>query len=278
MGGGSSPPPPTPQAAPSTAADQLNYNVSTASTGQAASMVDQSNPWGSLTYNQTGTGPNGIPIYSANTSLTPQMQQIIDQLQGGVSNQLTSSNYLTGDASKTIGDMTSGWTKDLLDKQVSYLSPFFTEQSRALDTQLRNQGISPFDPAYKTAMNNLGQTQNQSVTGFLAQAGPQAFNMARESYLTPLQIAQGLMGMNNPSSFMSGLVNPPQANVGNVNYGEMVNSFNQAEMAKYKAAMEQKQAMMSGMFGIPTAILGGWARTGGVQALGSAMLPAMAAM
>jgi hypothetical protein len=57
-------------------------------------------------------------------------------------------------------------------------------------------------------------------------------------------------------------------------------------MAKYKTDLAQKQAMMEGMFKIPTAILGGWASspaggaalTSGAGAVGSALTAALPAM
>jgi len=263
--------PPTPQNPNVTASTQAGYNQEAAKETQAASNVNQVTPFGSLNYAQTGTGPGGIPLYTATTQLSPQMQAIVNSLQGGVTNQLDKGGYATNDAGAAIGNMTEGGTKDMLDKEVSYLNPFFTQQQEQLDTQLRNQGIGPESPAYTRAMNNLSQSQNQSVTGFLATAAPAAQQMSMNQYLAGLGVSQQLMGLINPGAVTGSLINPPQANVAAPNYTAAVSDYNNANMAAYNAKLAQQNAMISGAFGVPTAILGGWAGSpAGGKALTSA--------
>lgn len=259
----SSGPPPQPYSNPTaTANTQQQYNLNAAEATQAANNVNQYTPFGSLEYTQRGTGPNGIPLYSATTNLSPQMQAIVNSLQGGISNQLDQSGYATGNAADTVGNATEGNTKWLLDKQVSYMQPFFTQQQEQLDNQLRNQGIGPENPAYTRAMNNLSQSQNQSITGFLAQAEPQAFNQAMQSYMLPLGVSTGLYNMINPSFGTSSFVNTPQTSVAAPNYASAVSDYNNAQMQAYNAKVQENTAMMTGLMGIPTAVLGGWARGG----------------
>src|ERR1700722_15274485 len=57
---------------------QQGFNINS----QAGSQYNQSNPYGSLQYQQTGTGPGGVPIYSANTSLSPVEQGLFNQYTG----------------------------------------------------------------------------------------------------------------------------------------------------------------------------------------------------
>src|SRR5258706_5226895 len=97
------------------AGTQAGYNTAAGTASQAGSMVNQSNPFGSLSYTQTGTGPNGVPIYSANTSFNPQIQSILNNLWGGAAGSLASGNYGAGNAGQVIGDATSGNTKALMD-------------------------------------------------------------------------------------------------------------------------------------------------------------------
>ena len=78
MKGGSAPTPPDPVA---TAAAQTKSNIDTAKATQAMNMVNQNTPLGSLTYSQTGTTPDGYPIYTANTTLTPTGQKSFDLQQ-----------------------------------------------------------------------------------------------------------------------------------------------------------------------------------------------------
>lgn len=92
-----------------TAAAQGQWNSFTAQQQQAMNMTNQNSPWGSLTYNQTGTqtiiDPNGKPVqvpqYTANTNLTPQQQAIFDQTQSAELNLANIANEQTG----RIGDL-----------------------------------------------------------------------------------------------------------------------------------------------------------------------------
>ena len=82
--GKSAPEPPDPFA---TAQAQAQFNQQTAATQQAMNMVNQYNPWGSVTYDQIGeqviAGPHGtltrVPRYSQTTRYTPEQQRVFDQ-------------------------------------------------------------------------------------------------------------------------------------------------------------------------------------------------------
>lgn len=220
-------------------------------------MVNQTNPFGSLTYSQTGTGPNGVPIYSATTQLSPAQQNLLNTLQGTQQTAQTQAGNLLGGAgygsqnpADVIGGMASGTTQALLGKETAYLDPFFKTQTDQMDTKLRSQGFDPSDPAYQTAMNNLQQNQNQSVTGFLAQAEPAAYGQAVQSYQLPLQTATAELGISQPGSVGQNLVQTPQLSVGAPNYAGIVNQQQQQANEAYKNQLAQQNAMMSGLFGL----------------------------
>ena len=59
---------------------QAALNLKSATGQQNLNQIDQTNPYGSVKYTQTGTNPDGTPKYSANTSLSPQQQALLDQL------------------------------------------------------------------------------------------------------------------------------------------------------------------------------------------------------
>lgn len=255
----SSPSPPPVFDPNAVAANQQNLNTQSAAEGQAMSMVNQNNPFASINYSQTGTGPGGVPLYTANTTLNPQVQAIVDSLKSGVTNQLNQGGYSTGNAADTIGNMTSGTTKDLLDKGVSYLQPFYNTQTSQLDAQLRNQGLLPGQPGYDNAMRQLSTNQDLGVNNLITQFEPQAFNQALTSYLTPLSVASQEMGIVQPNYATSSFVNPPQAKV---NPADLTGATEQAQNAlntQYGQQVAANSNMMSGIFGIPSAILGGWA-------------------
>lgn len=200
------------------ASNQQNLNLQAMETGQAASNVNQVTPTGSLTYTQTGTGPNGVPTYTATQSLSPQEQALLTQMQGnqGIAGKqaqtlLSGANYGATDPSKVIGDATSGNTQALLKQETDYLNPQFSTQTSQLDSKLASQGIYPGSPAYQQQMRDLQLNQNQAVTGFLATAEPAAYQQATSSYLLPEQQALQLMGASAPAGV--GLTSTPQASM-----------------------------------------------------------------
>lgn len=271
----SSPKPPDVPAASDVANTQQDFNLKSAASSQAASNVNQVNPYGSLTYSQSGTGPGGIPLYTSKVELSPQQQSLLNTLQGNqqtagtqAGQLLNKGNYGAQNPADVIGGMTSGTTKDLLGKYTDYLNPFFKTSTDQLDTKLRNQGLKPGDPGYDIAMRGLNTDQGQTVSGALAQFEPQAYQQATSSYLLPLQTSLQELGISQPGSVNQNLVNTPQANVQPANYIGAQANAQQALQQQYQSKLSQQQAMMSGLFGIPTAILGGMARGGTLGTLG----------
>lgn len=297
----SSPPPvPTPQVPDygTVANAQWKYTLPAAEAQQTMNAVNQYNPYGSMTYAQTGTGPNGVPIYSATTTLSPEQQLLFNQLmstketagtQGG--DLLAGAQYGVGSPSEIIGDATRGNTSALMAMQTQYLQPFMEWQRNQADTALRNQGIFPSpsataDPstwgAYERRMHEIDTQQGNTMAQAAAQFEPQAFNQASSLYTMPAWLSQTLAQFGAPGDVKSQLNPTPTVNIAppNVvgaaaNQGQIQsqNAWNQ-----YNALMDQYSANQQGMWGIPTAILGGWAQSGGMQQLGSAAASALPAL
>lgn len=239
---------------------QLNLNMLEAV--QGASNVNQVTPTGSLTYQQTGTGPGGVPTYTATQTLSPENQQLLNLLQGNqraagtqAGQLLAGANYGAQNPADVIGGATSGNTKALLGQETSYLDPYFTRQTQQLDTQLRSQGIFPGSPAYEQAMQQNQDTQNRAVTNFLTTAEPQAFSQAEQSYMLPASLASQLLGVSQPAGI--GLTTTPQASGQPADLTGAVASANQANMAAYNAQMQQQNAMISGLFNLAGAGISG---------------------
>lgn len=268
MGGNDPPPAPNPQA---TIQQATQSNVTTGAANQAGSMVNQSNPWADLTYEQqidpaTGkpkVGPGGVPLYQSNSNISPTLSSILMSLQGGGMGALNNLGGGQGKAPwEAIGDMSSGLTGQMLDKKVSYMQPFFGQQKEELDTQLRNQGIGPETPAYAKAMNNLNQSQDQAITGYLSTAEPTAYNQAVQSlYGIPLQQLTALMGLANPQALgvQGSFINPPQTNIAPTDVGGIVNTGYANQVKAYEAQTAKDTAMMNGLFGIGAGVAGKYA-------------------
>lgn len=218
---GSQPQAPSPgqdlAAAQQVAGGQQQYNIG----AQAGSQYNQSNPYGSLSYNQIGTGPGGVPLYSATTSLSPIEQELFGQYTGTqaqaggqAASDLGFGNYGTISPTQQIGNMTSGTTGQLENAYLASVEPFFQTQQQQLDTQLQNQGFtsapgatggnnpngptSVGDPAYNNAMRQLITSQDQAALGAAAQFEPQAFNQANQLYQLPLSISEQLAQWGAP--------------------------------------------------------------------------------
>src|ERR1700685_1141271 len=115
------PSPPNPAQIENDATQAENQQASLATgigvQNQAGSNYNQSDPYGSLNYSQTGTGPNGTPIYSSNVNLSPTQQNLLNLLQGSQTTAggqsgslLTGANYGASSPTDVIGNLTSGLT------------------------------------------------------------------------------------------------------------------------------------------------------------------------
>lgn len=236
---------------------------------QAGNFVGQSTPYGTLSYSQTGTGPGGMPTYTATEQLSPAEQYLLNTQQGTQAQAGTQANRLLSGvnygAPNNIGSMTSGITGQLLGAEIGAEQPFFNQQIEAEQSQLANQGLTPTSPAYQTAMNNLLQSQYQGIDSYLAQAEPAAFQQATSLYNQPLQTATSLMGIGNPNAQLSGqFVNTPQTqiNVPNVS-GGYATAFGPTQL-EAQLLEQQYGSALSGMAGSQGA-QGALQATGGGQ-------------
>lgn len=255
-----------------TAANQQALNTTAGKQSQQGSMTNQVTPTGSLTYNQTGTSSDGTPLYTATTALSAPQQQLLNTLQGTQQTAgtqagkiLSGANYGSIDPGTAIGNATSGLVGGAMQQEINYLNPYFKQQTDQLDTQLRNQGFAPGQPGYDNAMRAVQNNQGNTVTGFEAQIEPQMYQQAYQTYGLPAQMAGTLAGLGAPSN--PTFQTTPQLNIQPANLIGATANAQQAQQQSYQDQLQQSQAMMSGLFGIPTALLGGWAKSGGLSSL-----------
>lgn len=199
---------------------QEQFDIANAEAQQAANQVGQVTPFGTLSYQQTGVGPNGVPTYTASTTLSPQEQYLLTTGQGtqgqaatGANELLTGANYGATNPVSAIGDMSSGLTGEQMGAFLQGEEPFFNYQTEGLESTLANQGETPGTPAYDMAMNQLRQNQGQTVSTAESQFEPAAFGQAQSLYQEPLSIASSLYGIGNPASLESNLVSTPQTGI-----------------------------------------------------------------
>jgi hypothetical protein len=235
---------------------QQNMNVAS----QAGSMMGQQNPYGGMQYVQTGIGPNGVPTYTAISSLSPAQQQLLNQqiqtqtmAGANATNLLAGGNYGPGGPTpaEAISGMAGGMTSGMLGNEVNYLQPFFNLQKQQEQAQLANQGFSPGSTAYNNAMMPMMTGQDLTVSNFLAQAYPQAYQMAAGTYQLPMTMAEQMAQWGAPTMPGGQFVQTPQ--LGTSSLAPFYSAAQGAQEQAYASQLAQQQATMSGLFGLGSA-------------------------
>jgi hypothetical protein len=221
-------------------------NIAGALQATAANRINQQTPYGSLSYQQTGTDAQGNPIWSANQQLSPELQQLTQSSLAGL--QASQANPMYG---INPGDTYSNAI-------MQRLAPQQSQAREALDAQLANQGIMPGSEAYNRAKTLLGQTQNDALTSAIVggmQTGLQAQGLQNTT-------AANIRNLATP-----GYVTPyNQAAVAGPDYLSAYTSQNATDIARANAEAAQRSSLLSGLAGLgSSAILGG---TGANSALG----------
>lgn len=241
---------------------QQGYNVG----AQYGSNYNQSNPFGTLRYVQTGTGPGGVPQYTALTDFSPEQQALYGfnlaskGIGGAEAGALlgTAGYGLNGSPADVIGNSASGYVGDVMNNELKFMKPFMETNRTQLDAQLKNQGLTPGNPAYDNAMRQLDTANNMSVAKLIGDTTKQGYDIGTNMYQLPAMLAMALGnygGPTNPAT-MYGQTNPLQP-------PNMIGAYSSAQdaaMKAYQAQLQSYNAGLSGMFGIPTAIAGGLAQ------------------
>lgn len=252
----SAPSPPDPVA---TANAQQALNENTAKYQAETNNVNQTNPYGSLTYSQTGTNPDGSPIFAANTTLNAPEQKLFDT---GVATQTTMADDANALAHNLGSSLTtapnlnnSALVNQMQGWGTQVLQPQLNQEQSQLNSTLANQGIPQGSAAWENAQRSFSQDENMAYANLFANEEPTAYNQALQSYEAPIQTLGTLLGESQPGSVNSALTQTPQETIQPANEESLVQQDYQSQLQNY-------QNTMSGLFSIPSALLGGWARTG----------------
>jgi hypothetical protein len=256
-----SPKVPKPPDIATTTAAQTQSNIDTLRATQAAQNVSQDTPFGSLNYGITGQDQYGNNLWKATSALSPDQQQILDQLEGSQIGLGDAGGNLVADSSAMyseapdFSEAAGTQTRANMDRFAEYMNPTFTQQTEQLDNQLRNQGLVPGSPAYDRAMRTMQRTQGETTSSALNSYQQNAFNQAKTQYDQPLDTLAKIFGLTQPAALANSLVKTPSPTMGATDVaGITANNYN-AQMEAYKAKLAQSNAMMSGLFGIGTSAL-----------------------
>lgn len=250
-----------------TAEEQSGLNKESAIAQSNLNSVNQVTPSGSLTYKTTGTNPDGTPIRTATTNLSPDEQNIYNLGQTTRSNigqigvdQSSRIGKLLGTPVNLSNDATEARLMELGHKR---LDPVLAQRRSSTETDLINRGITPGTEAYDRAMRGVTQGENDAYSQLLLTGHGQGVQEALTERNQPINEITALQSGSQVSQ--PNFVNAPQSNVaatnlggtnlGPIDYSGMVNS-------NYLAGVSQNNAMLGGLAGIAGTALGGWGKGG----------------
>ena len=167
------------------------------------------------------------------------------------------------------------------DRMTSRLDPRFEDEQEALTIRLRNQGLRPGDEAYESEMDRFNRTKTDAYQAAMNEsigAGRQESDLAfgqglqqqaQSAQLRSQEIAEALQDRGMPLQEINALlagqgIQPafgggvPQAGAAQApNYVGAAQSQYDAAADAYNAQAGQQQGLMSGLFGLGSAALGG---------------------
>jgi len=188
----SKPSPPTPASPQVTSAAQTQSNVDTAVANAIMGNVNQSSPFGSTSYNQTGTtnvdGYN-IPSYAQTTTLNPTLQGILTGQENTAASLVPTGQALANEAGTSLTTplnfngvnnsiiqggpqaLQQGATNTIFGGEYGLLQPIYQQQQQQLRDQLSQQGIPLADPDHRGVdpalhLQHAGQPQNPFLLMF----------------------------------------------------------------------------------------------------------------
>jgi hypothetical protein len=246
-----------------TAQAQGAANTGTAIAQQLLNQTDQTTPWGSVDYSQTGTASyvdpltgktTKIPQFMQTTTLNAADQGLLDQerLFDKNANQIAIDQAGRAGAalSQPMNINNEAVEARLMELGRKRLDPAFGQQRADLDQKLANQGIAIGSEAYRRAMEYQGQKENDAYNQLLLQGRGRAVDEAIVERQTPINEMMALMGGQQVTQpqFSS----TPQVGVQGVDYAGMVqNQFNQQS--------QSRNAALGALGGMAGTALGGWA-------------------
>ena len=247
-------------------------NLANAQAATAANRVNQSTPFGSVNFQQTGVDAAGNPIWSANQQLAPGLQPAFNNIQQNVAQQ-TARPFDVSATQQQIANIQSpeferiGQRPDLIrdvegtgmegwdranELMMSRLAPRMQQLDEALDAKLANRGIMPGTEAYNRAKLTLNQANNDlTVQAQLAgaQLQNQQFqqNLARARFGNEALTGQNTMGLAN-AAFNNQVGQQGFANqMANLQAGNQARQSNfQQNLAAYNNPLQQLAAFREG--------------------------------
>ena len=242
MSGGSKPPPaPNPAVL---AAQQTQANKDTAIANARMSAVNQSGPYGNLTYQETGTNPDGTPKFSANYALGGTEQGLYNTAANNLQSSLSTPFDLNGNA---------GVESRLMELGRARLDPIFQQRQGSLESQLLNSGYQRGSDAWNRQMDQFSRQQNDAYNQLALTGRQQAVNELMAQRQMPMQEFQNLTA-SRPFGFNA--LPTPQGQIAPTDVAGIYNNAYQNQLAQYGIEKNSNDAFWGGLMGLGGTIAG----------------------
>jgi len=266
MGKPKAPTPPDPR---DTSAAATGTNVATSIANNITGMVNQNTPYGSLSYDQTGTYTFNdpytgqsyeLPTWTATTSLSPEQQAILDtnqQAQGNLSGiAADQSGFLRDYLGQPFQADTGAIEGRLAELGRQRLDPQFAREEDSIRTRLAQQGLTPGSEAYNREIESFRQSKNDAYNQLYLTGRGQAFSELQALRNQPINEITALLSgsqVSNPNVSMAqpqGMATTDVAGLINQNYNQRLGAWQQASA--------NRNSLLGGLFGLGAAgITGG---------------------
>lgn len=235
---------------PYTTADaQTQSNQQTAQYQQSLNDVNQITPYGSVNYAQTGTAADGAPITTATTSLSPELQGLVDSnisnntAESGIEGQLASNAATSLAHPPNLTDPSALQTT--MDKQNAVtMDPQWASLSDQNDAKAYAQGLAPGSEGYQNNQRQFNTNRTQAYGQMYGQDVQQAQNAELAQYNEPLNALNALKSGSQVSQPGVGTTAAtPTTTVAGTNIAGLIQQ-------NYQNQLAQSNATMGGLFGL----------------------------
>lgn len=239
-----------------TAKAQGEMNRDTAITQYGLGATNQVTPYGNLTYNQIGEWDDGTPRFEATQTLSPEQQGLYESFTQGQQQFGDIANNQLGRVSETMGspfEIDEAAGRQVADMQRQFLDPEWDRRSNNLEATLAARGLNPGGEQYAARSQEFGDQRDRAYDAMYLNARQQGVQEALAERNQPLTELTSMLSMTQPQQPQ--FTSTPQPGVAPVDYTGLVN-------AKYQGELDSYKNMMGGLFGLGSAVAGGWARAG----------------
>lgn len=257
--GSKAPKPPDPE---KVAAAQTASNRATAITQAGLNSQNQITPYGSSTWRQVGTWPDGTPRFEETVAFSPEQQGLYEQ-QTGLANQYnTIAGNQLGRVEDTLSspfDLNAAANDQFSDIARQRLDPMWAERRQTQEADLAARGVLPGSEAYDRAFRNFDQSQNDAYNQMFLTGRGQAVQEALTQRNQPLSEINLLRGGGQPQYPQFGQT--PNTGVSGTDIAGLTMQDYQNRLGQWQGQQNQQNALWGNIAKMAGTAIGGWAQS-----------------